>query len=82
MTELYTQKRYRTDEEFREKQKKQAKSWRKDNPEQLNKTYREWYANRIPEQIAARKEYLKKHRGNQKMNSSNKMLQIEKEVKI
>lgn len=56
------QKRYRTDENFREKVKKQANQWYKDNRDQIIITWREHYANRTPEQIQARKNYLKKLR--------------------
>jgi len=60
MTETYIQKLYRTNPEFREKQKKKARQWYKDNREHKNKTYREWYANRTKSQIEKRKTNLKK----------------------
>ena len=60
MTESYKQTRYRTDEKYREKVKKQSREWFSDNKEQRNTTVRKWYANRTPEQIQARKDYLKK----------------------
>jgi len=62
MTESYMQKLYRTDKGFREKQKKQANLWYKNNKKQINTTSRELYANRTFEQIEARKNYLKKRR--------------------
>ena len=62
MTESYIQKRYRTDKEFREKIKKQANQRCKDNKEQITRTWRKLYANRTPEQIQTRKNYLKKLR--------------------
>lgn len=62
MPESYIQKRYRTDKEFREKVKKQANQRYKNNRAQIIKTWREQYANRTPEQIQARTNYLKKLR--------------------
>lgn len=60
MTESYMQKRYRTDVKFREKQKKEANQYYKNNKERINKTNNELYVHRTTEQIKDRKIYLKK----------------------
>jgi len=62
MTETYTQKRYRTDSDFREKQLKYSIQYAKENPEKVTKAARIRYAKRTPKQIKARKEYLIKLR--------------------
>lgn len=62
MTESYMQKLYRTNPEFREKQKKRCRAWARDNREKINKSDRERYANRTIKQIEKRKKYLKKLR--------------------
>lgn len=61
-TESYMQKLYRTDKKFREKQKKQANKWAKDNPKRKIELEKKRYANRTPKQIQKRKDYLKKRR--------------------
>lgn len=62
MIETYMQKRYRTDKTFREKQIKYAQKYSHEHLEQTAKTARIRYANRTPEQIISRKEYLVKLR--------------------
>ena len=63
MTETYIQKRYRTNNAYREKQLKYSRKYHKEHREQCYKTARIRYANRTIQQIAAQKEYLLKLRG-------------------
>lgn len=62
MSETYMQKRYKTDKAFREKQIKYATKYLKEHQERANMLNRIRYANRTPQQIKARKLYLKKLR--------------------
>jgi len=72
MTETYMQKRYRTDSNFREKQLKYSRKYFPEHSQQVNKTARIRYANRTPEQISARKEYLIKLRRSEKWKNIEK----------
>jgi len=65
MTETYMQKRYRTDTVFREKQLVYSRQYSKEHLEEVAKTARIRYANRTPEQIITRREYLRKVRSKQ-----------------
>jgi len=63
MNETYMQTKYRTNNDFREKRLKYSRQYSKEHLKEKSKTAKIRYANRTPEQIAARKEYLIKLRG-------------------
>lgn len=64
MSETYMQKLYRTDKVFRKKQIKYAKIYGKKHRKRANMLNKIRYANRTPQQIKARKSYLKELRSN------------------
>lgn len=60
---MNTKERYQTDPEFREYHKNQSKQWHAANRSRVNELQRIRYANRTPEEIEKRKQYLKIKRG-------------------
>ena len=74
MTESYIQIRYRTDNTYKKKQLQYSRKYAKEHPEKVNIAQKIRYANRTPEQIQARKEYLKEYKSRKLLNQPNQLI--------